>query len=127
MIIVTVVLAALIIPLVIGSVFVCVPKWWKKSVEPHLPDWMTREPTPWSAAAIARADLALKILLSPILFSAALVAWLIRGWFVIGLAVIERACPYNGSFRWRQSLSEWFDVGTKPLADLSAEDVTGAE
>ena len=42
-----VVLAVLIIPLVIGSVFVCAPKWWTQSVEPHLPDWMTEEAKPW--------------------------------------------------------------------------------
>ncbi len=127
MIIVIVVLTVLIFPLVVGSVFVCVPKWWTQSVKPHMPDWMTREPVPMSKAAVDRWDRIARILLSPIIFSVALVIWLIRGWFVIGLAAIEGACPYNGKFRWRDCLSDWFDAGKKPLKDLSADDVLGID
>lgn len=127
MIILIVVLAALALPLVVGSVFVCVPKWWTKSVEPHLPGWMTRPAEPFSDATEDRIRMAAKILTWPIVFSLALTVWLIRGWFVIGLATIEGVCPYNGGHGWRDCLSEWFDVGTKPLKDLSPEDVLGAD
>ena len=124
MIMVFIILAVLVIPLVVGSVFVCVPKWWTQSVVPHLPDWVTRD-RPRSEAAQARIGMVVKILLAPLIFSVAIAFWLIRGWFSIGLAAIEGACPYNGNFRWRDNLSQWFDAGTKPLSDLSPEDITG--
>ena len=127
MIIVIVVLAVLILPLVVGSVFVCVPKWWTQSVVPHMPDWMTRAAKPISAAAVAQWDKAARILLSPLIFTAALAVWLIRGWFVIGLAAIEGVCPYNGGHGWRDCLSKWFNAGRKPLKDLSTKDIMGAD
>ncbi|KKL23613.1 hypothetical protein LCGC14_2423660 [marine sediment metagenome] len=120
------VIAALTIPLVIGSVFVCVPKWWTKSVAPRLPDWITRDRL-LSRAANDRWEMGAKILLCPLIFGLALAVWLIRGWFVIGLAVIEGACPYNGSFKWRKCLSDWFGAGKVPLFSLSPEDVLGVE
>ena len=120
-----VVAAVLIIPLITGSVFVCVPKWWAQSVEPHLPDWMTRPAEPMSKAACDRFEMAAKILTAPIVFGVALVVWLVRGWFVIGLAAIEGTCPYNGSFKWRKCLSNWFgDLHAKikqAAADESAK------
>ncbi len=131
MIIFIVVLAVLIIPLVVGSVFVCVPKWWTKSVGPRIPEWLIVDLSSRKHPILARADRAMmklaKILLAPIVFIVALVVWLIRGWFVIGLAAIEGVCPYNGKFRWRECLSEWFYVGKKPLKDLSPEDVLGLD
>ena len=69
--------------------------------------------------------MAAKILTAPIVFSVALAIWLIRGWFVIGLAAIEGACPYNGAFKWRDALSQWFKSGTKPLGELDPEDILG--
>ena len=123
MIFVIIILVALMAPLVVGSVFVCVPKWWTQSVVPRLPGRLTKDRPTMSEAAAARWRMVAKVLLSPILFSLALAVWLIRGWFSMGLAAIEGACPYNGSFKWRDNLSQWFDVGMKPLSDLSPEDV----
>ena len=131
-IIIIVIAAVFILPLAIGSVFVCVPKWWTQSVEPHLPDtpdWMSVEP--FSKATNDRLErgalIVLKVVFFPAFFTAALVAWMIRGWFVIGLAAIEGACPYNGGFKWRECLSDWFDAGTVPMTDLSPKDVFGSE
>ena len=125
MIIVIVVLIALIVPLVIGSVFVCVPKWWTRSVEPHMPEWLTKK-LQMSEAAEVRIGWVLLVLLGPPFFALAFAVWLIRGWFVIGLAAIEGVCPYNGGLKWRDVLSVWFDVGKKPLKDLGPEDLFGS-
>ena len=124
MIFIILALVAISIPLVVGSLFVCVPKWWTKSVTPRIPNWATRE-RPVSIKTRERIFDVLVILVYPFIYGFMLLLWLVRGWFVVGLAVIEGVCPYNGSYRWRESLFEWFDTGNKPIQDVSSYEIVG--
>ena len=82
----------IVIP-VIGSVVICVPKWYEQMVIPRLPaapGWWDWEPdgTAWY---IAPFRLTIVLLALPFFLIAMVIA---KYWFSV-MSLIERACPYT--------------------------------
>ncbi len=89
------VLGGISIP-IIGSFAICVPKWWDKVIEPHLPDFFDGIPGPqgteWWLFPI-------RLIGSLVFFViATVVLGVLKYWHCMA-SLIERKCPYTSPDR----------------------------
>lgn len=107
-----IVVAVATVPLMLASLFICAPKWWREEVSgrlPELPNAFYNERF-WKVIRIG-----VLILASPITIPISLTAWLIFGWFQAAAALIEMACPYESEWpqdghKQRRDLRNWADI-----------------
>ena len=92
---------AFVVPL-IGSFTICVPKWWDRHIEPHVPEWVRKE-TDISRWYFAPARWAGAVLRFVFLIFIGLPVLLIGGSFIrycfAWSSWIGRKCPYTTAER----------------------------
>ena len=89
-----IILAVATVPLILSSMFICVPKWWRAEASGRLPVFELPEACYnerfWKVIRIG-----VLILAAPLLIPLAIIGWLVVGLFQSAAAVIEMACPYT--------------------------------